>query len=142
MTANLGITGGMGICYRNGMLTVDRVVNASPAEVWSVLIDLDAWPKWGPTVAGAELLDGTELGLGERGKVYTPVGIPLPFTITEFEPGRRWSWQVAGIPATAHGVEPTEAGTRLYMGAPVWAGAYLPVLAVALQRIDRMVSGG
>ncbi|TFV57659.1 SRPBCC family protein [Mycobacterium sp. PS03-16] len=130
----------MGICYRDGMVSVDRIVKASPAAAWSVLVDLQAWPKWGPTVAGAELLDGTELGLGERGRVFTPVGLPLPFTITEFQPGRYWAWQVAGIPATGHGVEPTDTGTRVYMNAPVWAGAYVPVLAIALSRIDRMVS--
>lgn len=132
----------MGICYRNGMVTVDRVVQASPATVWSVLVDLEAWPRWGPTVARAELLDGTELGLGERGKVYTPVGMPLPFTITKFEPRRCWAWQVAGVPATAHGVEPVDEGTRVWMSAPVLAAAYVPVLAIALQRIDRMTSTG
>jgi hypothetical protein len=72
--------------------------------------------------------------------VYTPVGLPLPFTITEYEPGRRWAWQVAGIPATAHGVDPVDAGTRVWMSAPLLAAPYAPVLAIALQRIDRMTS--
>ena len=130
----------MNISLRRGMPTVDRLINASPAAVWSVLVDLDAWPQWGPTVSGAELLDGDELGLGERGKVWTPVGVALPFTITEFEPGRRWSWRVAGIPATAHSVEPTDRGTRASMSVPLWAPAYLAVCAIALQRIDRMVT--
>ena len=113
---------------------------ASPAAVWSVLTDLDCWPEWGPTVSGATLLDGDELGLGERGKVWTPVGVPLPFTITEFEPGRNWAWQVAGVPATRHSVEPHDRGAKASMAAPVWAAAYLPVLAIALHRIDRMVT--
>lgn len=130
----------MGIRYGNGMVTVSRVVSAPPAAVWKVLIDLDDWPKWGPTVAGGELTDATELGLGVHGKVYTPVGVPLPFTITEYEPGRRWAWRVAGIPATAHGVDPVDDGTRVWMSAPVLAAPYVPVLAIALQRIDRMTS--
>jgi uncharacterized protein YndB with AHSA1/START domain len=131
----------MGIGYHRGMLTVDRHVEASPAAVWQQLTDLEAWPKWGPTVLRAELLDGAELGLGERGRVWTPVGVPLPFTITEYVPERRWAWQVAGVPATKHGVEPTVTGARVWMSAPLWAPAYLPVLAVALQRIDRMARG-
>lgn len=130
----------MGISYGNGMLTVSRMVTAAPAAVWQVLTDLDDWPKWGPTVSGAELTDATALELGVRGKVYTPVGLPLPFTITEFEPGRRWAWRVAGIPATAHGVDAVDDGTRVWMSAPVLAAAYAPVLAIALQRIDRMTS--
>jgi len=122
-----------------GMLTVSRRIAAAPEAVWAVLVDLDAWPVWGPTVSGAEL-DDQVLALGATGRGFTPVGIGLPFTITEFEPGRRWAWSVAGIPATTHGVEPITAGCRVSMGAPLWAPAYLPVLALALRRIDAMVS--
>jgi hypothetical protein len=46
---------------------------------------------------------------------------------------------VAGVPATSHSVEPDGTGCRASMAAPWWAPAYLPVLAIALQRIDRMV---
>ena len=120
------------------MLTVTRHINAPADAVWKVLIDTAAWPKWGPTVAGGEV-DGDALTLGATGRVITPVGIPLPFTITDFEPGRRWAWSVAGVPATAHAVEPDGDGCRASMSAPWWAPAYLPVLAVALARIDKMV---
>jgi uncharacterized protein YndB with AHSA1/START domain len=130
----------MNLALRGGMLEVSRTVSAAPSAVWKVLTDLEDWPTWGPTVSGAELTDASELGLGVRGKVYTPVGLPLPFTITEYEPGRRWAWQVAGIPATAHGVDPVDAGTRVWMSAPLLAAPYAPVLAIALQRIDRMTS--
>jgi hypothetical protein len=70
--------------------------------------------------------------------VWTPVGIPLPFTITGFDAGRAWAWRVAGIPATRHGVDPHGDGCRVWMSAPLWAPVYLPVLAIALRRIDRM----
>ena len=119
------------------MWKVHRDVGAAPDVVWRILTDLDAWPRWGPTVARAEL-DGSALLLGATGRVWTPVGIPLPFVITEFEPGRIWGWDVAGIPATRHGVQPHGNGSRVWMSAPVWAPAYLPVLAVALRRIESM----
>ncbi|MBO0678541.1 SRPBCC family protein [Mycolicibacterium sp. S2-37] len=130
----------MGVEVSGGSVIVSRIVPAAPAAVWSVLTDLKAWPKWGPTVAGAELDDGGELALGARGKVFTPIGLPLPFTISEFDPGRRWAWRVAGVPATAHGVDPVDAGTRVYMSAPLPAAPYVPVLVIALRRIDRMTS--
>ena len=66
------------------------------------------------------------------------MGIPLPFTITDFEPGVHWSWRVAGVPATGHGVEADGTGCRTWMSAPLWAPAYLPVLQIALRRIDEM----
>lgn len=121
------------------MLSVSRHIDAPAEDVWRVLTDLEAWPVWGPSVTRAEL-DGERLALGATGRVYTPVGIALPFEITEFEPGRRWSWSVAGVSATAHAVEPDGAGCRASMAAPLWAPAYLPVLAIALRRIDRMVT--
>ena len=66
------------------MLSVSRHIDAPADAVWKVLVDTDAWPKWGPTVSGGEI-DGGVLTLGATGRVHTPVGVALPFTITEFE---------------------------------------------------------
>ncbi|MGH3582093.1 MAG: SRPBCC family protein [Mycobacterium sp.] len=120
------------------MWTTTRHIDAPAGRVWAALTSLSAWPKWGPTVARAELDDGGPLRLGARGMVWTPVGVPLPFEITEFVPDRMWAWKVAGVPATKHGVDPVGSGCRAWMSAPLWAPAYLPVLGVALHRIDAM----
>ncbi len=119
------------------MWKVHRDIDADPETVWQILTDPDAWPRWGPTVSRARL-DGTAILLGATGRVWTPVAVPLPFVITELEPGRTWGWDVAGIPATRHGVAPRGNGCRVWMSAPVWAPAYLPILAVALRRIESM----
>jgi hypothetical protein len=119
---------------------VSRPVKASANTVWDLLVDLEAWPRWGLTVARAEL-DGELLTLGAAGRVWTPVGVALPFVITEFVPGVRWAWSVAGVPATKHGVDPHGDGARVWMSAPVWAPAYLPVLEIALRRIEGMAVG-
>jgi hypothetical protein len=121
-----------------GMWTVSRRIDAQAETVWNILTELVYWPKWGLTVSGAALDDAGPLRLGSKGKVWTPVGVPLPFEIDEFEPGRMWSWKVAGVPATKHGVNPEGNGCRVWMSSPVWAPAYLPVLAVALRRIDQL----
>ncbi len=93
------------------MPTVGRTISASAQDGWDILVDLDAWPRWGPTVRRAELDHPSPLALGSTGRVWTPVGIAVPFVITEFDAGRSWSWAVAGVPATAHRVEPR--GDRL-----------------------------
>lgn len=128
----------VGISLQGGQLAVDRFIAAPSETVWNLLVDLEAWPKWGATVTAARLDEGDVLTLGVTGLVWTPVGIPLPFTIDEFVPGRSWGWRVAGVPATRHGVDPEGDGCRVWMTGPLWAPAYVPVLALALARIDEM----
>ncbi|WP_229745899.1 SRPBCC family protein [Rhodococcoides trifolii] len=122
------------------MPTVDLDIAAPPEAVWKVIVDLRDWPVWGPTVSAADLDDDGPLRSGSRGKVWTPVGVPLPFVITEFDDGRAWAWRVAGVPATRHEVIPTREGCTLSFGVPIWAPAYLPVMAVALPRIELLAT--
>ena len=125
-------------------LSVSRRVAAPPERVWDLLVDVSAWPRWGPTVSAVEL--GTaRIEAGSRGRVRTPLGASLPFVVTRFEPGRCWSWSVGGVPATTHAVRPWGGGCEVTFGVPWWAPAYAPVCAVALRRLERLAvtpSGG
>ena len=126
---------------RSVMLTVAREIAAPSQAAWMLLTDVDAWPAWGPSITGARLeapRDG--LRLGATGRVYTPVGITLPFEITEFEFGRHWAWTVAAIPATRHSVEAVDGGSKVTFAVPWWTPAYLAVCAVALRRIERILT--
>lgn len=127
----------MGVILGPRIAGIDRFIAAPPAAAWDLLVDVAAWPIWGPSVRRALLLDGaTGLSLGTRGDVWTAVGVRMPFVITEFEPGHRWTWRVSGVPATGHQVTPTPGGCRVRFEVPWWATAYLPVCAVALSRIE------
>jgi hypothetical protein len=124
------------------MFTVERDIAAPPSAAWRLLVDLDAWPTWGPSVRGARLdRPHTALALGATGTVQTSLGVSLPFVITEFEPGRLWSWTVAGVPATRHWVEPRGDGVRIGMAVPWWSSPYAAVCSVALRRIEAMLTG-
>lgn len=117
---------------------VSTVIEAPAATVWELLVDLDAWPRWGPSVRRASV-EGGVLAAGARGKVVTVVGISLPFEVTRFEPGVRWAWKVGGINATDHRVEPLGEGRcRLGFGVAWPAGAYLTVCRLALSRLARL----
>ena len=119
---------------------VDRRIGAPPDAVWRLLTDVDQWPLWGPSVRRAELDGGgTLLTAGARGTVWTVVGVALRFRITQFEPGRRWAWSVAGVTATGHEVTPAPGGCLVRFTTPGWAAAYLPVCATALARIENLV---
>jgi uncharacterized protein YndB with AHSA1/START domain len=118
-------------------LWVSRVVAAPPAVVWDLLVDVAAWPRWGPSVRAVSL-DGERIKLGSRGVVETVGGFRLPFEVTAMDDGRAWSWTVGGIAATDHAVEPTPDGTRVSFGVPWVAAPYLGVCALALHRIERL----
>jgi hypothetical protein len=112
-----------------------------PEAAWRVLTDLADWPRWGPTVQRAELSHSGPLRLGSRGKVWTPVGLALPFEITEFDDGHAWAWKVLGVPATRHAVASVPGGCRVSFGVPLWAPVYLTVCALALRRIEDLAAG-
>jgi hypothetical protein len=122
------------------MWTVSRSMAVSPVAAWDVLTDLQAWPKWGPSVQRAELADPGPLRLGARGTVWAAVGVPLPFEITEFDDGRHWAWKIAGLAGTSHTVAADGSGTRVTFGVPIWAPIYLTVCALALKRIEELAS--
>src|ERR1700733_8288158 len=110
------------------MLAVDRLIAAPSSAAWNVLVDLDAWPQWGPTVSGARLdSPHTELSLGATGVVRTSLGFGVPFVVTEFEPGRHGGGRGAGPPAPPPPVQPVGRHTRVSMGVPWWATGYLAV---------------
>jgi len=117
-----------------------RTIDAPASVVWDILTDHLRWPDWGPSLRSAHI-DGGVLELGATGTVTTAVGIDLRFTVTEFEPGRRWAWSIAGIGATDHIVEPVAAGgSRAGFGVPIVVAPYLAVCRVALARIDRIAT--
>ncbi len=113
----------------------------APAEIlWDLLIDPQQWPSWGPTVRGVEL-QSEQLELGSTGIVTTVVGVGLNFEVTDFDPGARWAWKVAGVPATDHTVEPLGADRcRVGFGVPWAAAPYLSVCQLALQRLERIAT--
>jgi hypothetical protein len=122
-------------------LWVRHDIDAPRTVLWELLVTLEDWPRWGPTVRGA-MLDGPDLRLGSRGVVTTVGGLRLPFEVTEYEPGVRWAWMVAGVPATAHSVESLGPDRcRVGFGAPWLAVPYLAVCRLALSRLDALATG-
>jgi len=123
------------------MLTVDRRFAAPAEAAWELLVDVDAWPRWGQSIQKAAVDGPTRaIELGSRGRVWTPLGVAVPFVITEFDDGRSWGWKVAGVPATRHRVEPLGDGCRVTFAVPWWSAAYLAVCVLALRRMDGLLA--
>lgn len=118
-----------------GVAEVSRTVDVAWHHAWAAFAGYEHWPTWGPTITAVEPATG-EVEAGQSGRVRTPVGGWLPFTVETVDPGRRWTWRVAGVPATGHRVEPLgPASTRLVFEVPWWAAPYLVVCRRALPRL-------
>ena len=124
------------------MWTRSREVAAPAAVVWMLLTDVRRWPEWGPTVVEAQLDAGTSIRQGATGRVRTPVGAWLPFTVPYLRAdaaGGSWSWRVAGVPATRHEVLDLGGGaSRVRFATPWWAPAYVPVVELGLRRLGAL----
>lgn len=119
------------------MLSVSRRVGLSPEEAWRVLVDTSVWHVWGPTVTDVDAADRC-IRAGSTGRVRTLAGVWLPFEVTAFEPGTRWAWRVAGVPATGHRVRAhQDDGAVVTFEVPAWAAPYTAVCWLAAGRLDR-----
>ena len=122
-------------------LWIHRAIDAPAGVLWELLTDLERWPDWGPSLRSAALAGDDRFERGATGTLTPLVGPELSFEVTEFEPGGRWAWKVAGVDATDHTVAPLGPDRcRVGFGVPWPAAPYLAVCRVALGRLDRLAT--
>lgn len=116
-------------------IEVGREIDASPELVWDLITNIRSWPGWGPSVRAVDCEDRW-IHSDSSGRIGTLFGLWLPFKICRFEPGRYWDWEVGGIRATGHRVDPLQGHRcRLVFNVPVLAAPYVLVCLSALRRI-------
>lgn len=114
-------------------------IDAPATAAWELLTDTGCWSQWGPSVVAAGCA-GRFIKAGSTGWIETILGVRLPFRITRFEAGRRWNWEVAGIPATGHLVESLGPDRcRVTFEVPLLAVSYLAVCRLAETSIKRIL---
>lgn len=94
--------------------TID--VAAPPEAVWSVMVDVEAWPSWTASMTNVELRTPGPLRLGSVAKVRQPRLAPTTFTVTEYNEGSSFAWSTGSRWLTSvgdHRVEPAEPGSRV-----------------------------
>ena len=116
-------------------ISVSRHYHASPQMACQLLTDTILWPLWGPTVQDVSCSERF-IRKGSEGKVLTPIGLWVPFLITEYDDLRFWGWKVAGIRATGHRlIAYDENSCRVVFELPYW---WLPYAIVCRRAATNM----
>ena len=104
-------------------IRTEAFIPATPARVWAVLTDFDAYAEWNPlnVKASGEARPGGKI----RTTFVNPAGAPgatvtQTVTLTTFEPERALAWS-GSVPLLFHGrhhftLTPDGEGTRLLHG--------------------------
>jgi hypothetical protein len=126
------------------MLAYEARSTASPAAAWALLARPARWSEWAPHVRGAWRLGDPEVRDGARGYARLFGAVPVPARITAKEPGRSWTWSVAGV-RMVHRVERRRGGCTvavdLHAASPVEAAlriSYGPLVSALVRRLARV----
>ncbi|OEU96934.1 SRPBCC family protein [Streptomyces oceani] len=119
-------------------------VQAPPAAVWAVLVDIESWPEYVSTVTSVRKDTRGALAAGSRVRVKQP-GMPeLTWTVTEFTEGRSFTWIASAAGVTTIGGhrlrEATEGGCELELTIE-HRGFLAPLLRVLTYRRTRRYVG-
>jgi hypothetical protein len=108
---------------------------------WQLLTDTTLWPLWGPTVRDVRCSERF-IRKGSEGKVLTPIGLWVPFLITEYDDLHFWGWNVAGIRATGHRlIACGDNSCRVVFELPCWWLPYVIVCKKAATNIAELIKG-
>lgn len=93
-------------------------IQANADQVWDVMSDIDRWHEWTPSISGIEWLHGDALGPGRRVLIRQPGFPPARWQVTEFDPGRGFTWVSSGpgFHVTArHAIAPSGNASRVVL---------------------------
>ena len=113
---------------------------APPARVWEVLMDVDRWPEWTPTVTRVKRLDPAPLRFGSRAHIRQPKLLPAVWQVTQLDEEQGifiWRSSSPGVVVAAgHHVEATATGSYITL-ALVFSGFLGPLMAHLFRKMNQ-----
>ncbi|MEQ7010275.1 SRPBCC family protein [Actinopolymorpha sp. B17G11] len=78
---------------------VTRELDAPVEVVWQVLSDVEAMPRWTPSMTRVRIAGGRPLGLGSRVRIRQPKLLPATWTVHDWRPvgGFAWHSRTTGV---------------------------------------------
>src|ERR1700712_3093305 len=88
-------------------------IEAPPERVWEILMDVERWPEWSPTMTKVKLREDGELRVGSSARIKQPRLLRATWRVTELTPGRQFTWASSspGVTTVAgHVISPLQGG--------------------------------
>jgi len=67
-------------------------IDAPPARVWEVLVDVEQWPQWSPTMTKIERLDSGTFRTGSICRIKQPRLPEATWRVTSLTPEQSFTW--------------------------------------------------
>jgi uncharacterized membrane protein len=93
-------------------------IDKPPDVVWPVLVDIERWADWTPSITAVERLDRSAFGIGSRVRIRQPRLKTMVWRVSQFNQGRLFTWEARspGIFIVAqHEVKPSARGSILVL---------------------------
>jgi uncharacterized membrane protein len=67
-------------------------IDRPPDVVWPVMVDIERWPDWTPSITAVERLDASLFGIGSRVRIRQPRLKTMVWQVSQFREGRLFVW--------------------------------------------------
>jgi hypothetical protein len=79
------------------MIEVLAPIDASAEDIWGVLVDVERWPEWTPSVTRLEKLDAGPLRPGQRVRIEQPKLPKLTWRVTDVTHEQSFTWSTESL---------------------------------------------
>ena len=114
-------------------------VPATAQRVWAVLLDVERWPQWTPSMTAVQLLTPGPLAMNSQVRVQQPRLPAARWTVEDFMAGRSFAWTSSSPGTTSradHAVIPTTTGCHVEVSL-VQTGPLAGLLSLGYGRLVR-----
>jgi hypothetical protein len=114
-------------------------ITAPAARVWAVLVDVERWPEWTPTVLDAKRLDAGPFAVGSRTRVLQPKLRPAVWQVTELDEARglfTWVARNPGVLVTARHLIEASGNTSRATLSIEFSGWLGPLIARLVRKLN------
>ena len=114
-------------------------ISAPPSRVWQLIMDVESWPQWSPSMTDIKRLDSGPFGPGSQARVKQP-GLPvLVWQVTDLAEDAEFTWvtRTPGVATSArHQVSEIAGGTRLTLTL-TWSGPFSGLTSALVRKRAR-----